>query len=119
VALAAGCQVPTQSERTYTATDVRPRCAEDARWWERKANGELVRGNDVAILSMRRQHYDAAIRDLKVARDLYYDELLGLERQATREHPIPLARREALDAQIERLQREIEQVYKDRPIDQE
>jgi hypothetical protein len=110
-----GCQTP--AARTYAPDDERPRCSDDARWWEQKANRELVRGNDDVTLDVRRRHYDAAIRDLKVSRDLYYDELLGLEREATREHPIAPGRRAALDTQIDRIQREIEQVYKDRPLD--
>jgi hypothetical protein len=110
----AGCSSP--APRTYSAADERPKCTEDARWWEQKAMREIEIANRSDREDLRIRHIDFAIRDLKEARNLFYDELLSQEREATRDKPIPAGRRAALDAQIDRLQREIDQTYVDRPV---
>lgn len=113
LAVLAGCQAP---QRVYAPDDSTPRCSEDARWWEQKAVRELDRANSTDSMQIRLLHVDYSIRDLGVARDYYYNELLALEHEATREHPIPFARRNGLETQIDRLERQIDLVYHDRPV---
>lgn len=108
-----GCQAP---QRVYAPDDTTPRCLEDARWWEKKAVRELEYAQLTDSMRIRLEHIDNAIRDLKIARDYYYDELLGLEHEATRERPVPFGRRAGLDAQIDRLERQIDLVYLHRPV---
>lgn len=115
IVLLSGCKAPPPSPPS--PAEERPHCRDEARWWEEQGNKELTYGYRTESLAIRLRAYDAAIRDLRHSRDLYYAELEYLENLATKENPIPTGRREALDIEIERLSRQIDVLHKERPLD--
>jgi hypothetical protein len=107
-----GCK---SAEAPRTQSEERPRAKDDALWWELQGDKELARGNDSDDDVFRRQQYTWAIRDFGRARDLYYDELFAAQRAAGSQ-PLAVGRQEALDIEIDRLSRQIEALYKERPF---
>src|SRR2546421_12812495 len=108
----AGCAAPQD-----TTENGRPRVADEARRWESQANMYLQRARAAQSIVRTERFFGSAIRDLRLARDLYQAELDQLERAEDFEHPAPAGRHEALILQVNRLSAQIEELYKDRPIE--
>jgi hypothetical protein len=102
------CAGPGGREREPSSPDA-PRQQRDAELWERKASQEITAAGKAESPSMQRLHYDNAIDDLKKARALYEDELRERASSATP------SQRTALENEIDRLTRAIEQTRRDRP----
>jgi len=100
---------------------------------EEQGDHDLQRAYATENLRVRERHFGFAIDDLRHARQLYYQELEALEAspagdldERIRPHPeikyalsgpIPKGRRDALSIEIDRLSTEIEQLFRERPVD--
>lgn len=124
----AGC---SSSRPAYRPDEERPRTAFEARWWEEQGDKELERALAADRPRVKERYFAYAVQDYRHARDLYYDELESLENAPATDldtfarypeiryasgGPIPAGRREALEIEITRLSAEIEQLVRERPI---
>lgn len=102
------CAGPGGRDREPSSPDA-PRTQRDAQHWENKASQEITAAGRSDSPQMQRLHYDIAIDYLKKARALYDNEL-----QETAGSTTP-AKRSALEYEIDRLTKAIEQTRRDRP----
>jgi hypothetical protein len=89
-----------------------PRSAQMARTWEERANREIAAAGHADGDTLKRRHYDVAIDDLKKARTLYEDELAEGERGGS----LDPNRKVAIEAELDRLSKALEQTIRDRPL---
>jgi hypothetical protein len=105
-----GCSTPDDRPRGRPnfENDDTPRCWQQARLLEDKSMAKVERADATESTLRKKEFYEEAIADLKDAQALYERELVDTSN-------MPPERRRNAEAEIDRLAREVERLYKKRP----
>jgi len=77
IAAIAGCSSPPP--RTYSASDERPKCTEDARWWEAKATREIFLSGEYRSVVVFYTAFESVVRYVPTAVQLLPVEKPAIE----------------------------------------